>query len=267
MRFALWFSETFQISFFCGSCFPSYFRIWNLLQNSWSVKHRRSRLAKKGSSLVLGDGHRESCWIWGAFTVFGCPLPAGVQTVWFWIFTHTQCSLEDGTQVETPIHLCFMLALPDLILYIFRVLVFWRDSSQEVKYRIFHLWHHVNLKFRSVSDEDAHVVYTVSNPILLLVPWLNLQLTTLTWGSPPACLKPHSPSSFHGVWFSSRLPCCWGCYHSLGHAQTMSSSRAHLPSDLHISLVTKSCLVCFQNSHTVTLSLKPWTPLPPTKWF
>lgn len=141
------------------------------------------------------------------------------------------------------------------------------DSSQEVKYRIFHLWHHVNLKFRSVSDEDAHVVYTVSNPIILLVPWLNLQLTTLTWGSPPACLKPHSPSSFHGVWFSSWLPCDWGCYHSLGHAQTMSSSQAHLPSDLHISLVTKSCLVCFQNGHTVTLSLKPWTPLPPTKWF
>lgn len=41
------------------------------------------------------------------------------------------------------------------------------------------------------------------------------------------------------------------------------SSRTHLPSDLHISLVTKSCLVCFQNGHTVTLPLKPWTPLPP----
>lgn len=43
----------------------------------------------------------------------------------------------------------------------------------------------------------------------------------------------------------------------------MTSSRTHLPSDLHISLVTKSCLVCFQNGHTVTLPLKPWTPLPP----
>lgn len=98
------------------------------------------------------------------------------------IYTYAMLSWGWSRSWDTNSFMFSCMSYPTWSCISLEYLCFDWDSSQEDKYRIFHLWHHVNLKFRSVSDEDAHAVHTVSNPILLLVPWLSLQLTTLTLG-------------------------------------------------------------------------------------
>lgn len=153
-----------------------------LASESLQYKYRWNRSTKKGSSPVLGDGYREGHWFGVHSPCLGVPCLPGFRLFDFGYLHIHSAILRVEPKLRHQLLYVFMRVLPDLILYIFRVLVFWLRFITGDKYRLFHLWHHVNLKFQSVSDEDGHAIHTVSNRILLLVPWLNLQLTTLTLG-------------------------------------------------------------------------------------
>lgn len=96
-----------------------------LAAESLQYKYRWNRSTKKGSSPVLGDGYREGHWFGVHSPCLGVPCLPGFRLFDFGYLHIHSAILRVEPKLKHQLLYVFMRVLPDLILYIFRVLVFW----------------------------------------------------------------------------------------------------------------------------------------------